>query len=98
MLTTWIVVKEKDGSSEYCSEQSVVEHTRSIDTNEVEKYSTQKVEENKPNVEDGINADSLRLTQGTGRRSYCVLHRTCCVLCRTCCILHRTIRPIGKEN
>ena len=32
--TTWVVVKEKDGSSEYRGKQSIVEHTRGVDTDE----------------------------------------------------------------
>ena len=43
-----------------------MEHTRGIDTDEVEKCSTQKVEEDEDNIETTISANPLGLIQSTG--------------------------------
>lgn len=64
-LTTWIAVKEKDGSSQNRCKHSVVQHTSGVDTDEVEENSTKKVQENEKSIQPGIYANSVRTTQGT---------------------------------
>ena len=65
-LTTRIVVKEQHWCSEHGGKQPVMEHTRGIDTDDVEKHSTQKVEEDQANCETAISANPLLLVQSTG--------------------------------
>lgn len=45
-----------------------MEHTGGIDTDEVEKKSSQKVEENERNVHPSVNTDSVWVAQSTGAR------------------------------
>ncbi|MCG8624776.1 MAG: hypothetical protein MJE68_22615 [Proteobacteria bacterium] len=61
-----------------------MEHTRSIDTDEVEKCSTKEVEKDEASSETAISADPLGLIQSTSYGVRGVL-------------LYRTTCPVGKK-
>ena len=62
-----------------------MENTRGVDTDEVEKRSTQKVEKDEASSETTISADPLGLIQSTSYGIRGVL-------------LHRTTCPVGKKK
>ena len=63
--TAWIVVEEKDGSSKNRGKHSVVQHASGVDTDEVEKSSTQKVQDDEQNIHPRIYANPVRVAQST---------------------------------
>ena len=67
-LTTWIVVKEQDWSSEHRGKHSVVEDAGGIDTDEVEKSPSKEVEEDEHTIHPGIDSNPVGLTEGASER------------------------------